>query len=612
MLPEVRLDTERFGPMVEECRTMIAGIFPEWTDFNYHDPGITFLELFVWLKENQQFFLEQLGASHYEQFFRLLGFERYKRRPARLLASPRDSLACRIGRGSVFEAGELVFETDEEENLIGEGLRAVCHEAPSGGAGELADAGQLAFVGGMAFYPFGRSGGKGEACRLLFSSPLEPETTYHLFVQVKEEQERLRNPLGDGDFSPLVSLSWSYDSAGGFAPVTILSDETKGFLFSGRIAFRIGGPMAARRQGDGSEAYVLRAVVEEGAYDLAPCLSGISMNHILLVQKRTWRDDAPFLLAEGDGFPNQEYVLPWKEPIAGSVRLEAEDVLCPGRFEAWRRVEDFLGCGPSDRCFVVDEDQGTVRFGDGRHGMPPEGRIRLLSMEETRGGDGGVKAGTELFWQGRGGIRFLAGRELTRGRSRETVQEALFRLGSGDGGGERAVTAEDYERIVKATPGLIVYSCKVLDEGQQDNQAVIVVRPGDGRRNLPLSSGYGENILKNLDSRRLIGTRIRLCAPEYIEVRVYLEVSAMPQYREAGEMVKETVRAWFERLGASFGEPVSYGALYGLIDSMPCVRRLKVLNLEARNAGVGRNQGGDLIPPANGVFLLRQIEYIQV
>ena len=34
MLPEIRLDTDRFFELLEEYRAMIAGIYPEWTDYN--------------------------------------------------------------------------------------------------------------------------------------------------------------------------------------------------------------------------------------------------------------------------------------------------------------------------------------------------------------------------------------------------------------------------------------------------------------------------------------------------------------------------------------------------------------------------------------------------
>ena len=73
MLPELILDSDSFESLIEEYRSRIAGIYPDWTDYNYHDPGITFLELFVWMQENQQYFMDQLGPEHYRQFFRLAG-----------------------------------------------------------------------------------------------------------------------------------------------------------------------------------------------------------------------------------------------------------------------------------------------------------------------------------------------------------------------------------------------------------------------------------------------------------------------------------------------------------------------------------------------------------
>ena len=60
MLPVISLDDERFEEIVDKARKMIPNLYPEWTDHNYHDPGITMLELFAWLKEIQQFHMDQI------------------------------------------------------------------------------------------------------------------------------------------------------------------------------------------------------------------------------------------------------------------------------------------------------------------------------------------------------------------------------------------------------------------------------------------------------------------------------------------------------------------------------------------------------------------------
>ncbi len=91
MLPELTLDSDSFENLIEEYRSQIAGIYPDWTDYNYHDPGITFLELFSWMQENQQYYMDQLGPEHYRQFFRLAGIRPLTREPSLVLAKAMDT-----------------------------------------------------------------------------------------------------------------------------------------------------------------------------------------------------------------------------------------------------------------------------------------------------------------------------------------------------------------------------------------------------------------------------------------------------------------------------------------------------------------------------------------
>lgn len=611
MLPEIKLDTQGFQELLEEYRAMIAGIYPEWTDYNYHDPGMTFLELFVWLRENQQFYMEQLGVSHYEQFFRLLGFSRKKRGPAKMMARPQALLSCSIPEKTRFLAGGMVFETGEEENLLGDGLKQVRAIGKNKEKRETIGRYLISCMGGMCFYPFGRKPRPGDLCRFYLEKALEPGRLYHLFCQVPKAEEGERNPWPEGDFFPLAEIEWSYYGKEGWRLLSVRKDETHEFLSGGRISFSVDQEMEIFSDEE-TGGYVFQAVLKESSYDVAPVLSGISMNHILLIQKETWREE-PFTVATANGFPSQEYPLPWKEPMADSVKIAVEDVLSPGKFIPWKREEDFSECGPESLCYQVDEERGCICFGDGFCGMPPEGQIRLLAMECTRGSGGNVKTGTKAWWEeNREAGEFEMVVEIEKGRDRETIEEALLRLGTEGRKGKRVVTVSDYEKTVKETPGLMIYACKVLRETGGRNQVSIVVRPGTGKEPLSLSRAYCKNILSHLNGRRLMGTRIRLLAPEYIELGLYLEVSVMPQYRQAKAMILEAVREWFGRLGAFFGRPVSYGALYGMLEGMACVKQVRSLGIEAGSARVSRNQSGDLIPPANGVFLLKKTEYISV
>ena len=87
MLPELILDNENFEDIMDEARNMIVSLYPEWTDFNYHDPGITLIEMFSWLKESQQFYLDQISDETRKKFLKLLGMRQKHKSPALALAN---------------------------------------------------------------------------------------------------------------------------------------------------------------------------------------------------------------------------------------------------------------------------------------------------------------------------------------------------------------------------------------------------------------------------------------------------------------------------------------------------------------------------------------------
>jgi predicted phage baseplate assembly protein len=74
-LPQPKLDDKTFEVLVEASTKLIPRYSPEWTDHNRHDPGITLIELFAWLTEMQQFYLDAIGPESYLKFLKLLGTE---------------------------------------------------------------------------------------------------------------------------------------------------------------------------------------------------------------------------------------------------------------------------------------------------------------------------------------------------------------------------------------------------------------------------------------------------------------------------------------------------------------------------------------------------------
>src|SRR5699024_3193727 len=140
-----------------------------------------------------------------------------------------------------------------------------------------------------------------------------------------------------------------------------------------------------------------------------------------------------------------------------------------------------------------------------------------------------------------------------------------------------------------------------LAQGGAGDGAAIVVQPYSGGRRAKLNEGYYRNLYAALDRCRLLGTRVRVLSPEYIEIVIFAEIRIRPYYHGAEQRVRETVERFFRTADWVFGEPVQYSALYGFLDTLDCVQAVDSLSIEARGPGVSRSRGGDVLLPPNGL-----------
>ncbi len=608
MLPELILDSDSFENLIEEYRSRIAGIYPDWTDYNYHDPGITFLELFAFLQENQQYFMQQLGEAHYRQFFRMAGIRPLMRTPARVLAEASDAGQLRelkIPSGTVFISGGLPFETVRDEVLPAAVVTSVERQDSCGKTEYTAEIDAFAEQDVLSLAVFGPDPQPGTSLHFHISGELKTDTDLHLSLLLKNQG---RNPA-DREHPPFVAeLDWEYRTTEGWAPLTVQNDETCGMLYSGRIRFRLEkGPAA------GGNDTAIRVVLRSGVYDAAPVLLGLGLREIELVQSRTMHWPEGRLVAVGNGFPNQEYPLPSEHFLTDSVEVRAEDILRKGHFEVWKITDDLLELGPEDKCCMLDEQTGTVRFGDGFHGMPPEGRIFVTTLSETAGKGGNIKDHSVFTAEDRGlqsaGVpAFRMRRRLEAGKDPEKTEETLLRMAHEIRRIHRAVSCADYEEIVRRTPGLIIHSAHAWTEDHDPNAVYIAVRPGLGGQMLKLTEGIRKTVAAHLEEYRLLGTRFVLQSPDYIRVDVSCEVVPSPNYRNTRGMIEAELKRFFADMETRYGVMLELSALYGRLDRLPCVKKIIALQIDPEKAGIRRNPNGDLLPPPAGVFLAGKMD----
>ncbi len=214
MLPELNLDNESFENIMTEARNMIISLYPDWTDFNYHDPGITLIEMFSWLKEGQQFFLDQISDESREKYLKLLGIRPRHKAPASasvFVEAPED---LTVLKGTRLLAGDICFETDEKKQLIKDDVVA-CFCA----AGDILGAAggkTMGFGHNLGLPVFGSSPEAGNCFYMQFSHPLPQGEALSLYLELSWEYP-VKRPNPQAMAAPMARISMEYMDRGGWA-----------------------------------------------------------------------------------------------------------------------------------------------------------------------------------------------------------------------------------------------------------------------------------------------------------------------------------------------------------------------------------------------------------
>ncbi len=322
-------------------------------------------------------------------------------------------------------------------------------------------------------------------------------------------------------------------------------------------------------------------------------------------------------LGVGNGFASQEYRLDFSDILYD----EFEIMVCDrrdGRFYPYQRVEDFDGCKPEDAVYVLDMARNRLIFGNCENGMAPDGDILLLRLRESGGKSGNIKAGKIRECEPYPALSVRQYEMTYGGRDNETIEECYERFRQELKKINRGVTYSDYEKLVKQTPGLLILDSKVIPlsaeakggENLPENEISIVVRPLSYKeRDTHLSDKYRQNLEQMLDKRKMIGTSIKILNPEYVGISVYAEIVIRPQFTGAEKMIEEAVRSYLDETSWEIGRTVSGSAIYGIIDILPCVWKVKNLTVGARGRGYRHLVNGDVQLPPNGLPYLKDLDF---
>ncbi|MGB9180938.1 MAG: putative baseplate assembly protein [Pyrinomonadaceae bacterium] len=316
------------------------------------------------------------------------------------------------------------------------------------------------------------------------------------------------------------------------------------------------------------------------------------------------------LLTPGSGEPWQQRTLPQSPVIASSLRLFT---LEGDRWQAWSLKSDLDASDREASDFLLDATDDIVTFGNGERGrVPPKNALIVAAYRTTRAERGNLdqetiksltdnlhnRAVVKRFDEVNAQLAAVTNTlPATGGTAAETLAQVSVRALELMQSPTRAVTLADYEALAVRTPGarLARVSARAnLYPGFPCYKAtgivtVIILPHLPTAQPLP-SAGLRRAVASYLTSRRVIGTRVEVIGPTYLEVTVRAQVKACPRTDKSRlqSRVIDALNRFFHPLaggpqgtGWPFGRDVYRSEVLQTIDETPGVDNVLSLELIA-------------------------------
>lgn len=713
MLPLPNLDDQQFADILDDSIRMIPRISPKWTDINFHDPGVTFIELFAWLKEMQQYYMNQITDENRVKFLELLGVKLFNVTPARINARIiQEKDICFLTKGYKLCFNDICFENENTTILKQRKIKAVvlCNEL------EIKDVTHINNDSTASFQPFGKVGTKEGQIYIGIDNLFETNEKASIYFHIENSDNWI--PIQEKtEFDILGDITWEYygEEKGKQAwyPVSIDKDETFSLLQSGSIKFHVNGKMiqSSILSLTNNNSYWIRGTLKESYYEVMPKVKNIYFNSLSLIQKdssceyieiankditssklklehflgrygnikvcelkdkKVWteitddfidtiivEEDQTYLtikeealkecmkapknhiriicykndfnngiLGKCTGVPNQEIKLKDKNiyydhfKLQIGIKAEKNNI----QWEDWDKVKSLDSSSAYDRHYILNEEEGVIKFGDNERGLipPKDAEVRVIAYSTCFGSRGNVNEVYLHSDKDTEGINAYTNEIIRKGKNKETLQAAIIRFKRELGELNRAVTSKDYEKIALNTPGLKLARVKALPlfkpgiKGypveKAKNCITLVAVPYSERKMPILNKKYIKNIKRYIDRFRLITTVVHIMSAEYIGISIYGEIAVKPYYRNTEEKIHKELTNYLNPIAMGegqkqwkFGSTVYRADIYGKIDRLEFVKEIKSLTITASGGEYFKNQNGDIEIPPYGLVYLKNV-----
>ncbi|MBO5335550.1 MAG: baseplate J/gp47 family protein [Lachnospiraceae bacterium] len=623
MLKVPQLDDITYEQMMQRAISRIPAMTDEWTDFNSHDPGITVLQMYAWLTDMLNYYMNATGDIHVQKYLKLLGVEPRKERAAEgYVVLKNISEAMKIPKGTLFWAGDIPFETVTGQKYVHNVFCSFLNEVDGKGMDLTAFAGQ----DGEYAECFAEQFMQEAVLYLGFERCLSEGDSLYLCV----DENQKRNPFTE-DFR-LCELEWQYYANGGWKTLEV-EDETCGLLKSGFVKVHGVSEMKIWRHPEGMrKAFYIRCILRENKYDCLPRMGMVYVNPLKVVQQQTICQEGDFLtelkLGRTNGCAGQELDFDWPDVYSFSLALWSIDKNEKEQCEIWHCTEDLENAGYEDKVFQYDRQRKVIRFGDGIHGAVPMQNmpVSVTGLTCSRLDGGNVLAGEiqETSLQLPQGCEVWNPAPAKGGRQRETVPQMMERMENEIFVQNRMASSQDYEDRVLQTPGLMLELAHVIPgrvygnlyrKKRGANEVVVVVKPKSTEKRPVLGNIYQKMIEDYIEPYRLVNTKISIVSPKYVGIEVHGKIALYQDTPEIRREIEEYIRneVDYQRKKAPFGSVVAYGRLFTKLEALPGVRQVQELTLERIGNAASKNDRGDILLNEDALSFLEanNLEYCQ-
>ena len=580
-----KLDDRQFQNIVDEAKGRIHNSFPEWTDHNVSDPGVTLIELFAWMTDIILYRLNQVPRLHYIQFMKMLGMDS--------LAEPKAASApvtFWLSTPLVFQLSGLepapvliptstqvastrtennhsiIFTTDDEFLVSPPQLDAIVTQANSD---EPEDHSLrhlvIGFFQGEGVEVFSAKPQVGDA--LYFGFRNDPSNHILGFDMDFEEKQ------GDGVVPQMPPYVWEAstgesDDGNRWQICTCdnKEDTTLGMNQAGRIRIRLPEEMGQATV-DEKKLYWVRVRVKEitpedrrrgmKPYTKSPQLRQVSVatwGGTVHATNARWVEKEA--LGQSDGSPGQRFQLQCTPILKQkhddeTLIVQFEDEMKQTIKQTWTRVPDFAESEPDDLHYTLDSITGELRLGPAlrksdaefkRYGaIPPRGANLIFERYRYGGGaEGNVQVG--ILNTLKTAIPYIARvenwQQATGGEDVETLESAMQRAPKHLRSRDRAVTETDFEFLAEQAAREGVCSAlgrvKCAQFGARGIVYILVIpdiaHPAGylSSDQLELADKDKNALFAYLDERRMLTARLKIQKPDYIWVSVGVKLGAIP------------------------------------------------------------------------------------